>query len=288
MSGSSGKSSGITSDIVGPLMMAAGAAATITGVGAPVGIPLMLGGAGATLGGNLGGWEGLGLGGGSGLLAGAGGEGLAGLGGIGPLAGMLGGGASGATGAAGLGQAAGGAAPALDASGGFAGLGGPAGAVGGMPYYSAAQYANYGAPAANTASFAPPVALPPAALAPSGGGAPTTPASGMLSPAYGGAATPGAGITLGPASAANLQAAGFTPADIQAAQGIGGNSMTSAQEATLGLQGAGTVGDLYLKYLAANSKEELAKPFQSTVIPQSLNPLAGVRSSPISPPQLVV
>jgi hypothetical protein len=77
--------------IMGPLQMALGAGALATGVGAPLGIPLLAAGAGETIGQGAGGSKGAGMGEMFGGLAGGLGEGGAGLLGFGPASGMLGG-----------------------------------------------------------------------------------------------------------------------------------------------------------------------------------------------------
>jgi hypothetical protein len=77
--------------VMGPLQMALGAGALATGVGAPLGIPLLAAGAGETIGQGAGGSKGAGMGEMFGGLAGGLGEGGAGLLGFGPMSGMLGG-----------------------------------------------------------------------------------------------------------------------------------------------------------------------------------------------------
>lgn len=273
--------------------MAAGAVATLFGQ-PEIGLPLMLGGAGGLTGGNIAGGKGALLGGLSGLGAGLGGDALGGSGALGSLLGT-GGGSSGIGGGLGAlfgggGQAASAAAPASGTPllGSLGSPMTPAGTLAGQPYYSAADYANYGTGAggpANAAFFAPPVATPPPAMASAaGGGAPTTPTSGFLSP---GVAGP---VSMSSSSAANAAAAGITPADLQAMQGVnaaGQSTSTPWYSNPAYWQGAGSVGSAYLKYLS-DQKQELAKPFQSAVVNPSFNQVAGVRSSPITPPALVV
>lgn len=76
--------------VMGPLQMALGAGALATGVGAPLGIPLLAAGAGETIGQGAGGSKGAGMGEMFGGLAGGLGEGGLGLAGMGPLGNMLG------------------------------------------------------------------------------------------------------------------------------------------------------------------------------------------------------
>lgn len=75
--------------VLGPLQMALGAGALATGVGAPLGIPLLAAGAGETIGQGAGGAKGAGMGELFGGLAGGLGEGGFGLAGMGPMANML-------------------------------------------------------------------------------------------------------------------------------------------------------------------------------------------------------
>jgi len=149
-----------------------------------------------------------------------------------------------------------------------------------MPYYSAADYANYGP--ANSASFAPPVPPPPNInpASPAGGGA-AAPITGNLNPLGGGALqqamnAPTSGSIGQMIAAPNSSTGGGSP------QGQSWYSNPAFW------QGAGSVGSAYLKFLTDQKQPEFAKPFGSTVTPQTLNPLAGARSSPIQPPQLVV
>jgi hypothetical protein len=203
--------------------------------------------------------------------------------------GLFGGGSSGG---AGSGPALGGG--TSDASG-FGGMQ-PAGTLAGMPYYGASDYASYGMGVpANAAFFAPPIPPPPPAnLGPVGGGPPVNPISGYLSSGGGGPTTtpidPNAlsnSLNSGGSSLQNSLNSGNFAAGSPA--GVDPNKGPWYSNPAY-WQGAGSVGSAYLKYLAdvAGKQPEFARPFQSSVLNPGFNQIAGVRSSPIAPPQLVV